>query len=302
MRKQANQPRFAAAMSARRLPLATESCTRLMPTRHVACAACVAIMFWAGIALGQPAGAAALDPHNPSLLLWLKADGVQGVGDGAKLAAWSDGSGKGHDVAQPTAANQPIYVAKLPGISNKPAVRFGGSDFLLSASNFKPNLPWSVFGVVRTAGKNPAGCGFQQWLSGGNNTIAFGVATAGVSDPKFSFLAWAPSRNCTYGVAHSLNNDWHIHAYIIPDGDNTHWQWYYDGRLTGAVGLTGDRARMPAAGISIGAQSGGIEGWYGDIAEIIVFGEVLSDGDRVAITEYLQAKYFQPRNSQGIGP
>ena len=93
-------------------------------------------------------------------------------------------------------------------------------------------------------------------------------------------------------MAHSSNNDWHVHAYIIPDGDNSHWRWYYDGRLTGAVGLTSDRARVPVAGISIGAQSGGIEGWYGEIAEIIVFGAVLNDRGRAAIAEYLRAKYF----------
>jgi hypothetical protein len=167
---------------------------------HVACAAGVVVLCWAGIAFGQPAGTAALDSANPSLVLWLKADGIQGVDDGEKLAAWSDCSGKGHHVTQPTVSHQPIYVATLPGIGDKPAVRFNGAGVMMSAADFNPPMPWSVFGVARTAGANPDGRGFQHWFSGGNHNIAFGVATAAMSDPTFSFWAWAPSRNCTYGV------------------------------------------------------------------------------------------------------
>ena len=46
-------------------------------------------------------------------------------------------------------------------------------------------------------------------------------------------------------------------------------------------------------GGSSGMNGGGedTEGWYGDIAEILLFSGVLSDGDRGAVTRYLQEKY-----------
>lgn len=67
------------------------------------------------------------------LTLWLKADAINGVTNGAKLANWADLSGNGSDATNSDNTSRPTYVT---GVANGlPIVRFNGSFLASSASS-----------------------------------------------------------------------------------------------------------------------------------------------------------------------
>lgn len=90
--------------------------------------------------------------HVFGLSLWLAADKITGVADGAAVATWADASGLGRDMTQGTGANQPTFHT---GVQNgKPVVRFNGTSHRLeNASAFLSGASGSVFAVVKV---NPA--------------------------------------------------------------------------------------------------------------------------------------------------
>jgi len=63
---------------------------------------------------------------NTSNILWLDANQITGLADGADITTWSDVSGNGNDVSQPTASFKPIYKTSI--INGYPVVRFNKSN------------------------------------------------------------------------------------------------------------------------------------------------------------------------------
>ena len=61
-------------------------------------------------------------PPTSGLMLWLKADAITGVNNGAALATWPDSSGLGNNATQTTTGIQPTYVTG--DLNGEPAVRF----------------------------------------------------------------------------------------------------------------------------------------------------------------------------------
>lgn len=67
------------------------------------------------------------------LRLWLKADAITGVADGARVASWVDSSGQGNTAANADNVSRPIYVAN--GAAGLPVVRFNDSSLISAASS-----------------------------------------------------------------------------------------------------------------------------------------------------------------------
>ena len=74
----------------------------------------------------------------PASLMWLRADAVQGLSDGASVSTWKDMSGNGYNATQSTAANQPAWKRNI--LNGYPALRFNGtSSYLLESPVFPVN-------------------------------------------------------------------------------------------------------------------------------------------------------------------
>jgi hypothetical protein len=67
-------------------------------------------------------------PVTNGLVMYLDADAITGVANGAAVATWSDLSGNGNNAVPPTAANQPIYVASSASYNGLACVQFDGVD------------------------------------------------------------------------------------------------------------------------------------------------------------------------------
>ena len=85
----------------------------------------------------QPVSVGAVHPTNyPGLKLWLSADAVQASdpaqarvsGANVFVKNWLDQSGSNHPAQQTVDASQPQWVASVPELGNRPALRFDGTN------------------------------------------------------------------------------------------------------------------------------------------------------------------------------
>src|SRR5215216_5960726 len=83
----------------------------------------------------SPEGARALEAPETvaGLHLWLAADKITGLSNGAAVTQWNDFSGFANHAAQATALNQPSYQTNV--INGLPVVRFDGSSDRLPITN-----------------------------------------------------------------------------------------------------------------------------------------------------------------------
>lgn len=213
----------------------------------------------------------------PGLVLWLRGDGITGLSDGDPVATWSDESGEGNDAAQGTAAFRPLYkVAIQNGLA---VVRFDGVNDLLRVtdlddafSGISEGTLFAVFapdgdtnyGVVEFSG---AADGFWRWSGDGNGYFALFRAAR---------LAGQPTAQPTSG--------WHYHT--IRSGAANGYQIRRNGSLdvntTTNWGISAD-ARI--------AMEGAANQFKGDIGEILVYADELTDAQVSTLETYLANKW-----------
>jgi hypothetical protein len=92
------------------------------------------------------------------LQLWLKADAITGVSDGADLTTWTDVSGQGHNFSS-SGNNNPKYRSSTLLINGLPVVEHGvsgsGANQALKISNANfPTDSWSAATVVIVGRRN----------------------------------------------------------------------------------------------------------------------------------------------------
>jgi len=112
--------------------------------------------------------------------------------------------------------------------------------------------------------------------------------------PTSSFWAWTPNQLCTFGQANSINTNWNIHAYTVPDILPSHWTWRCNGAITGGVGLDSGKVAPYQEPVCIGTSGSGDEFWIGDIAELMLYDRVLTDQELAQAGSYLARKYGIP--------
>ena len=247
---------------------------------------------------------------SKNIVLWLKADSIRDVRDGASIRTWSDSSGKGNQMYQDVDSQKPVYIAGTSsGLNNMPVVRFSGKGFLsaptpgcVTPSGAIQGLaaPFTLFCVAKNTDDGEADM-VRGYLGGGANCLAFGVARIrekgsinpgwAEAEPKNSFWIWTPRAMNVYGQAASIDTKWNVHGYAIPDLKPDHWTWYRNAAALGSVGRASGQIRQYGSTIYIGYSGNSKEFWLGDIAEILVFDKVLTDAEREPVTRYLQKKY-----------
>lgn len=257
---------------------------------------------------GLPAGAAVLQPNgsptagDPNLRLWLDANdagtlfqdtaGVSPIQfSGQQVARWNDKSGNGLFVSEGSAA-RPDYLASAPALNGKPALYFNG-DVLQAANstgitgnaNRTVITVWSdavdydanyqhtfhmgsaatdqAYGISVFRGAGSARIGNHYW-AGGYDSLRNGSAAATVA-----FAMWD-------GAGGTAGNG--LDRFVIngmPSGTNDR-----PPLNTGASQITiGSRLAPPSEGIR------------GNIAEVIVYDQVLTWEEQQALGGYLTQKY-----------
>lgn len=230
-----------------------------------------------------PIKAYATTPDQISgLEIWLKADSIIDLNDGDVITTWNDSSTNGNNVTQSNSSLKPTY--KINTLNGKPVVRFSTDKLVASSQVFNQNQPSTIFAVLRT--------------NAINRMIPFGNASPeGLNGfwPDF----YHPNSNLqtvispeTYPSTGSVSsNSWNYYSFII---NNTLQVTYKNGSTFGSSSINIANQGLSASPFVVGSYSSGASNLYfdGDIAEIIIYNQTLTNEDRLLVEEYLNNKYF----------
>jgi hypothetical protein len=228
---------------------------------------------------------------DPALALWLDANTGVTETDGV-VSAWADQATAGLGVNDGTTGGTPTLVKPAEFVTGADAIRFDQNGDMIELADSTGLLngagPVTVIAqLIRRGGDN------LTVLSEGNNSLYL------YSDYiKFqSENNWEDSRIAQGDF--SFNQDQPYTIVFTREG-TLDCHWYVDGAEVPST------FRRPGNGLSafgsgtgaIGNRQGAPNYFFnGDLAEVMVYHEVLSTADRAAIEGYLGAKYAVPEPS-----
>jgi hypothetical protein len=233
----------------------------------------------------------AVPPRN-RLVLWLKADSIERIRDGDALAVWPDSSGNRLDPFQEAAGKRPVWKAKA--VNSLPAVWFDGANDHLQTRYYRDlfftSYKVSVFAVFRTSGEvDDRGLVSSNWTALGTTraqkgglTYTTGYSTA---DGKTDWKSVSPSRPATVQP-----DRWSLGAVVRAGDRQAQTRLFVDG-VRGDDGTAIAYHSMNAEHGFIGCLRSESGCWKGEIAEILIYGDSLSDEDCQTVERYLQQKY-----------
>ena len=227
--------------------------------------------------------------HYPSdysdLKVWLKADSGATFDIASKrVSAWADQSGNSSNVAQATAANQPLRYG-YDGINDKAYLDFDGTnDDFVSGSNLPVTTDFTIFEVSKINQVNDIVFGWYR----SNAAIligsgAAGFITASVSDGTNTITA------TTSGHLNGLP-----HISILKKHNKRIDLEYYD--YANSVTATDNDSSFDntfpfnTAPFNVGSYNGG-RYLEGQLNELIIFNRALSDTEIAEVRGYLNLKY-----------
>jgi hypothetical protein len=217
---------------------------------------------------------------------------------GGTIARWEDKSGNNRHAtssAEPTLA--------LNQIASKPAIRFGGSSFFKIPSSITGLSASTAFVVVRPSG-------YLNYSGGplfgniGAATLDFGASHYPYTSASAIYDSFASSTRKQFSVPTGFIGqaglyNWHIYNVVSAQND---WRYLFNGSVHfSTTSNTYDTSTLIPSGGSI-SEWGPFIGrskvsdtqsafFLGDIAEILVYGALLSYTDIFRVTSYLRKKY-----------
>jgi len=225
---------------------------------------------------------------RPSLTLWLKADSGVTVEASQAVSQWADQSTRTNHVVQGNGTQQPLLVDN--GLNGLPVIQFR-DDWLVrpgvSGTNLFSSNAATVFIVQKQLGSDPRTTTVA-WRADGEQRL-YVHATY---DDGVGFQVGHPSQG-GMGVVQPSNWDdnWHL---LVCRRDDTNGVIRVDGVvITPPTYFTGNANPDQFGNLIIGSDHFG-NTFNGDIAEILVFNEALSDADRAEVESYLFDKWAVP--------
>jgi len=237
-------------------------------------------------------------PFSPAdisgLQLWLDATtglydatsgGSEVTADGASVARWEDQSGNGYHVTQGTANDQPVLKTSQQNSLN--IVRFDGvNDFLFGSTNFP--ITGSSNRTVFTVFKRVDGA--ARYIASWGLATSVGVFSGYSSEYYLRF-----SSTIKGYTNQGANGQWTLWS-VVGDGStlNDYNSYFDDGGIatSNTSSNTGATINTTATALYIGRASFFRLAYQdGDMAEVLIYDSALSDADREAVRDYLNAKW-----------
>ena len=224
-------------------------------------------------------------PFSPLVLrpaLWLDASDASTLYSGASLAAadgaiseWRDKSGNARHATQATGVSQPLRKTALK--NGRDVVRFdGANDFM---QNSVPSLGTTACTIIRVA-KSTRNDGVEICVGPNSTKNSMGVSRHTTGETK----------GYVYGSVQTLSSitsNFSLASLVLTAADV---KFYYNGGSAITSAVTGVSLGV---GFTVGALRDNLFGvcMAGDSAEILVFPTALSDAERLAVENYLNAKW-----------
>lgn len=224
-----------------------------------------------------------------TLTLWLKADTGVAMDANNAVSQWDDQSTRANHVAQANGGQQPLLLAN--GLNGLPVLQFR-DDWLvrlgLSGTNLFTSNAATLFIVQKQLGSDPRTTTLA-WRAGGEQRL-YVHATY---EDNIGFQVGNPNGGGNIGAVQPSNWDdnWHL---LACRRDDTNGVIRVDGvALTPPAFFTANANPDQLGDLVIGSDHFG-NTFNGDIAEVMVFNEALSDADRAEVENYLFDKWAVP--------
>ncbi len=243
------------------------------------------------LALLVPTGAVAVTPCPDTnvfsgisgLSLWLRADCVSGVADipadNSTISTWSDLSGNSNNA---TSSGTPTFQSDSGNLINsQPVINFNGSSSFSSIDirpTTRPNL--TIFAVYKERGS-------------GNREGVWGIDDGGWD--RFFIAKWSGNNGlisvgnqanvANTGVIGSATLVTTVMKHSVSSGTTV----YVNGVLAATL-TDGSNPTAAYTNLLIGSGGSGLN-FNGDIAEIIIFSQALTNSDVFTVNGYLNTKY-----------
>lgn len=219
------------------------------------------------------------NPVLSSLKLWCSADNA--VLDNGFVSQWTDLSGNNLNFSQTNVSYRPKQVKNIT--NDYFLLNFDGTNDFMKAT-FAQNIsqPMTIF-IVWKANVSKA----QHIFDGINNTgITFNYPYN--TPPTLRTYAGA-SGGISISYDKPISNNLTINALLLSNPSKV----YDNGLLKGSMNIGNNLL----SGLNLGTDYTGSQRYFnGDIAEVILYEELLSDSERIMVEKYLQDKYFPPVN------
>lgn len=234
--------------------------------------------------------------------LWLDASDASTIvfnSNSSNVSQWNDKSGNGRNVFQTSTANQPFYDPN--SLNSKNTIKFiSGFNTLLSnltSANLLQGVSgWTIFTVARST--NPTGnqnlctiCS-DAAATASRASVQYGQVTNNTVSIRVRRLDADAGANVEASSAFGL-----VYGYFTGrcSYDNTTGEIYENGVLMGisTTFLTSGITSTDNGSVGLGSRpdGAGINSLDGSIAEVLVYGSALSDGDRLLVEGYLKTKW-----------
>jgi hypothetical protein len=222
-------------------------------------------------------------------IAWFKADAITGINNGATVSTWADSSGNGFSATQTTLGQQPTYVTNA--MNGQPVVRFNSANSTMLSFVRPVQDDFTIVCVFQSTQGIGSGSLFYQGAGLVNGEVA-GVTTdfGACLFVNGSICAGTGSPDVAVTSAGGFN-DGHPHIFTFKRTRSTGMVLLYvDGLPAGTT--TGSTASLTAPGrLALGAQQTALYFFSGDIAEVQIYANALSDTDRQTSENGLFQKY-----------
>lgn len=191
--------------------------------------------------------------------------------NGSTVMQWNDKSGRGYHLVQANALKQPLYVTSI--VNSYPVLRFNAVEWMQVIYGATYNAPFTIFIVAKST---VSGLGIIL-DSYNNSSYIYHFTTSlrlAIGDGVVEL------RNTTTTIGTKL-----ILASIIANGTSSK---IYENSL---LKISGNAGTIKYTGLTLGAFYTLSSFFKGDIAEIIIYNELLDDSNLAMVNNYLSQKY-----------
>jgi hypothetical protein len=209
--------------------------------------------------------------------MWLRGDSVTEVSTAVEY--WTDKTGLGRDFEQATGGSKPIYHAADSDINDQPCVEFDGSaDHMTAVANINLGkiINQSTFTLYLVLKVDTTGSGEAPFSAEGILDI--------LTVPSHQIVVSHSDGAADSVSAAITTGDWEM-VEAFHDGDRLYMRTMDVDYTSVASAGTSSLAVVPTIGRKNTAY------FDGRIAEIIVYDALLSEEDRQAVRDYLEARY-----------
>jgi hypothetical protein len=233
-----------------------------------------------------------------TLQLWLEADAGVVTNSAGFVSQWQDQSGNANTALQETANLQPTLVS-ASGLGGEPAVRFNGIQDGVHGSYM------SGSGLVNVPNAMTSFAVYNAFSTTNTENMIWDIGVPGqgsanraddiaLGDLYFTF--WNENYFTSFVVPTNTYRIWTTRLDTNLDTLNM-FDATADTETNFTLSVSG--AVTPAAGYYLGG-AGLSRNFNGDIAELIFYQGYLTEADRLAVTSYLEQKYYQTGSAGGL--